>query len=189
MALLDVPKAAPTLALAVLLASFGSATAIEGENLLAPMPDGFKVGYHAADDSETMAEYVPAAETVDDWSRMVTVQVFRKLKSSDPDVFAGNLAKGWRSACAGGDGRKITAGVENGYPFSLWAFDCPLNPETGKPETMWLKATGGADSLYSVQYAYRSATSQERAAAAINYLKSVSVCDKRHIERPCPAGM
>ena len=186
-ALLDVPKAALLLALA--LAAVAPAAAIEGENLLAPMPDDFKVGYHDANDSEAMAEYVPDAETVDNWSRMVTVQIFHKLKGADADVFAGNLAKGWRGACPGGDGRKLTSGVENGYAFSLWAFECPLNPETGKPETMWLKATSGADSLYGVQYAYRSAANEARAAAALSYLKAVSVCDKRHIERPCPAGM
>jgi hypothetical protein len=175
------------LALALLVS--GAAAALEGENLLAPMPDGFKVGYHVANDDEIMAEYVPSAETVDDWSRMVTVQVFHKLKNADPDGFAGNLAKGWREACPGGDGRNLTAGNENGYAYSLWAFECPLNPETAKPETMWLKATSGADGLYSVQYAYRSAADGALTLAAMTYLKGVSVCDKRHIERPCPAGM
>jgi hypothetical protein len=188
-ALLDVPKAAPTFALALLLITAAPAAALDGETLLASLPDGFKVGYHITDDSETMAEYVPAAESVDDWSRMVTAQVFRKPRSADPDAFAGNLAKGWRSACAGGGAHKITGGGENGYSYVLWAFECPLNPETGKPENMFLKATSGADSLYSVQYAYRSAIGEELAATAVSYLKSVSVCDKRHIERPCPAGM
>jgi hypothetical protein len=60
--------------------------------------------------------------------------------------------------------------------------------QTSRPENTWLKATTDADSLHSVQYAYRSAM-KEDLIGAISYLHDVSVCDKRHIDRPCPAGM
>jgi hypothetical protein len=136
-----------------------------------------------------MAEYIPSPETVDDWSRMVTVQIFYSLKNVDPDAFAGDLAKRWRSACAGGGARKVTAGKENGYPFSQWMYNWALNPQTNKPENMWLKATGGADSLYSVQYAYRREMSTDLIGPAMECLRRVSVCDTRRSDRPCPEGM
>jgi hypothetical protein len=110
-------------------------------------------------------------------------------KNADRDAFAQNLGKKLMSACAGGGARKVAAGAENGYPFSLWMYDCALNPQTRKPETMWLKATSGADSLYSVQYAYRRALSKALIGPALDYLKRVSLCDARRADRPCPEGM
>lgn len=175
--------------LAILSIASPAFAALQDENLLVQLPDGFKSGYTASNGKEDMAEYVPTAETVDDWSRMVTVQIFHDAKNADPDGFAGNLAKGWTSACPGGAAQKSTAGVENGYPFALWAYSCPLNPETNKPENMFLKVTSGADALYSVQYAYRREASKELVQPAIDYLKTVVVCDTRRDDRPCPKGM
>jgi hypothetical protein len=163
--------------------------ALQDENLLIQLPGGFKSGYTASNGKEDMAEYVPAGESVDDWSRMVTVQIFHEAKNADPEGFADNLAKGWTSSCPGGTAQKSTAGVENGYPFALWVYACPLNPQTNKPENMFLKVTSGADALYSVQYAYRLELSKELIEPAIDYLKTVMVCDTRQKDRPCPKGM
>ena len=51
---------------------------------------------------------------------------------------------------------KLTEGDVNGFPFVLWSFVCPLNPQTGKPETMYFKGITGSDAFYSVQYAFRA---------------------------------
>ena len=180
----------PTIVLFAMMTSASAAlAALKDENLLTPLPDGFKVGFHEANARQSIAEYVPKDETVDDWSRMVTAPIFHGAKNADPDVFAGNSGKKWPSACPGGGARKITAGVEIGYPFSLWMVDCALNPQTRIPETMWVKAMSGADSLYSVPYAYRRALDKELIGPATEYLKRVSVCDARRADRPCPAGM
>jgi hypothetical protein len=162
---------------------------LKNENLLTPLPNGFKVGFETKKDQMDMAEYVPVAETVEDWSTMITVQIFHGARNVDPDAFAGDLAKRCKAACAAGDARKVTAGAENGYSFSLWIYKCPLNPGTGKPENMWLKTTSGADSLYSVQYAYRRALVNDLIGPAMDYLRHVKVCDARRADRPCPDGM
>lgn len=178
------------LALALLAgASPVMADALQDENLLTTMPSGFKTGYSASNGKEDMMEYVPSTETVEDWTKMVTVQVFHDAKDVDPDAFAANIADGWKSSCTGGDAEKITTGVENGYPIAVWAYDCALNPETNKPESMWLKVTSGGDALYSVQYAYRAKATGDLATLALDYLHSVMVCDTRRSDRPCPKGM
>jgi hypothetical protein len=192
LALMKHRRKASTSALVLFAMTAGACAAmaaLRNENLLTPLPDGFKVGFHDANERQSIVEYVPQAETVDDWSRLVTVQIFYGTKDADPDAFAGNLGKKWMSACVGGGARKVTAGAENGYPFSLWMYDCALNPQTHKPETMWLKAMSGADSLYSVQYAARRALSKELIGQAMDYLKRVSLCDARRADRPCPKGM
>jgi hypothetical protein len=180
----------------VLATAFGAIAAgaalaqskIENETLLSPLPQEFKIGYHAANDRETMAEYVPTGESVDDWSRMITVQVFHALKNADANAFAADLAKRWSSACPHGRGQRARTGDDHGYSFALWIYRCPLNPATQKPETMWLKVLSGADSLYSAQYAYRREFGKELAGPAMEYLRQIKVCDTRRADRPCPLG-
>src|SRR5947209_5567994 len=100
----------------------GAATAgvLQDENILAPMPAGFKVGYHANSGGQLISEYVPSSETVDNWSTMITVQIFRNLKYYNPDAWAHALADRWKSTCTGGDAGRSAMGSENGYAFSVW---------------------------------------------------------------------
>lgn len=181
------------LGLAALLAAFETAASgaagLSGENLLVPLPGDFKVGYSASQGLQSLAEYVPKGETVDNWSRMITVQILHNAHNQSGDVFAATLAGRWRASCPGGDAAKSAAGAENGYPFSLWVFQCPLNPATRKPETMFLKTVSGQDSFYDVQYAHRQDATATLVGPAMSYLATVKACDRRVEARACPKGM
>ena len=170
---------------AVLVGGPALAGKLTGENLLTPLPSGFKLGFSQGGD---FMEYVPEGETVRDWSQMLTVSVYRG-KSLDPDEYSKNLAAGWSKACPGGEATKVTSGTENHYAFALWLYACPLNPETGKPETMTMKSIRGADSFYIVQYAHRKAADQTTVTPEAKYLRGVMVCDTRKSDRQCPSGM
>jgi hypothetical protein len=172
-----------------LAASAASAAGLRDENVLTPLPSGFKMGFHTAQGPMTMAEYVPAAETVDAWSRMITVQVFHGQGGRNPDAFGDSLGQRWNASCPNATATPVTSGAENGYPFAVWAYECPRNPATGRPESMWLKAVSGADSLYVVQYAGRAPVSPALIKPAMAYLHQVRVCDTRRPDRACPAGM
>ena len=163
-----------------------SAAPLQDENLFVTIPRGFQIGKHGDNGPMTGAEYIPQGETVSDWSRMVTVQVFHNMKSFDPDRFAEGVKQQWLAACAGSEVVKSKDGQENGYRFSLWVFACPLNPKTGKPENMFAKFISGNDSFYSIQYAYRSALTKDIIPPAMTYLGSVQACDSRLPDRPCP---
>jgi hypothetical protein len=180
-------------ALAVLSSAAGVLTpaaeaAFNGETLLMPLPPGFVLGTSGMENGMAIQELVPKGETVDDWTRMVTVQVFHGLAVKDPDSFAEELGQRWGWSCPGGKSTKLQGGTENGYPTALWRFTCVLNPGSGKPETMWVKAIGGQDSFYSVQYAYRQKESDTLAPSALGYLGQVKVCDTRLPSRACPKG-
>lgn len=179
--------------LVLLLATFalaGPAVAqLKDENLLVSLPDGFKLGHRAAKGPRLIAEYVPNGETVQNWSQMITLQVFRDLARSDPAVLAGNIAALWTRGCAGGTAGIVQSFQENGYPATLWRYACPLNTATGQPENMWLKAVGGADALYVVQLAFRLELAASHQEGVLIYLETVSVCDTRTPEHPCPAGL
>lgn len=162
---------------------------LSAENLLTNLPEGFEIGFQTRQGTMDMMEFVPRGETVENWSTMVTVQILHDADDADPGAFARNLGQNWQGACQGSSVSKLDAGETNGFAFALWHYACPLNPGTGKPEAMWLKAIAGADALYVVQYAYRAASTKELEQPALAYLAKASACDTRRADRPCPAGM
>ena len=64
---------------------------------------------------------------------------------------------------------------------------CPLNKATGKPEITWFKAIQGNDSFYIVQVAFKAWPSKEQITQWMGYLKDVTVCDTRLLDRACVA--
>jgi len=149
------------------------------------MPEGYKVGHQQRNDKQLISEMVPAGETVENWTEMVTVQIFLGLKGSLQEA-QDHIADGWLKACPKGLRVPIVETTENGYPVSLWQLSCPDNPQTGKPEWAWFKALRGNDSLYLVQKAFRFEPSKEQITTWIRFLKTVAVCDSRLPDRACP---
>lgn len=178
-----------SVALALAATAQSAQAAYDGEVLLMPLPQGFKLGFSAVEGRTKTAEFVPHAETVDDWSQMLSQNIFNGRGGADPDDLPSRMTSGWEAACPGGEGRRVRRTTENGYEASLWRFVCPHNPATGKPESMWLKVISAADSVYSVQFSYRRAASDDMARTAMAYLDTVSVCDRRTSAHPCPAGV
>jgi hypothetical protein len=177
MMILVAPSAAPALAEPV------------GETFIAPPPPGYRVGYRDNKNGQTTTEWVPASETVENWSEMITIQVFRDLNVT-PNSFMFNIERHWRGACPNAeDVQPIAKGLENGYPALVWILHCPHNPMTNRPETTWFKGIQGNENFYIVQKAFRFSPNREQVTRWIGYLKSITVCDSRMKEHACtPAG-
>jgi hypothetical protein len=176
-------------ALSAMSISPGWAAGLQDENLLTMLPTGFVIGFTANQGPMTIMEYVPRGETVHDWTSMVTVQISHNLQKADPDTFVQAVSKRWIGSCENSGVQKLTSGAENGFPFTLWLMSCPLNPGTQKPENTFFKVISGDDSLYIVQYAFRSNLDPSKITPAMKYLKQVISCDTRRADRPCPAGL
>jgi hypothetical protein len=175
----------PWLLLGPLLASPASAEFVN-ENLLTPTAPGYHVGFQNKKDSGQITEWVPEGQTVDNWTEILTVQIFNNMKMT-PDSFMHAMEKQWDGGCPGaGNAEPIASGDENGYPYQVWLLNCPKNPLTGKPEITWFKALQGKDSFYLVQKAFKFAPSKEQIARWIGYLEAVRVCDSRLADRACP---
>ena len=71
---------------------------LQNENLLVTMPQGFKVGFQDKKNNMQMTEMVPSSETVENWTEMVTVQVFFKGGGFPPKQMRDNIAAGWMKA-------------------------------------------------------------------------------------------
>lgn len=158
---------------------------LKNENLLQTLPQGYKVDYQAKQSTMLMTEMVPQNESVNQWSEMVTTQVFFNMKVT-PSDFQARMQTMWAASCQGAEFVSLRQGEENGYAFSFWMQVCPLNQATGKPEITWFKAIQGNDSFYVVQKAFKFMPTNEQVVAWTQYLKSVQVCDTRIKGRECP---
>ena len=159
---------------------------MENENLLVVVPPGFKIDYQAEQGDMIINEMVPQNESVNDWTILVTVQIFLGEKNNTPEQFQENLTQSWFNACQNSESYPVADGVENGYDFVLWMLYCPLNPSTQQVEYAYIKAIRGNDSFYDVQVAFRYEPSDEDVTHWMNYLRDVTVCDSRITERACP---
>ena len=173
------------LAAALSLAAAPSHAQLKNENLLVTMPDGFKVGHSASRNGMDMQEWVPSNETVENWSEMVTVQVFRDRPDIDPGRYQSEMSKLWAKACPGAVVGEVATGTTNGYPSASLSLRCPLLASTGKPEVAVIKAIKGRDSFYVVQRAVRSEPTAAKLDQMKQYLDKVSVCDTRLADRSC----
>jgi len=159
---------------------------LKGENLLVDMPPGFKVGYQDSRNGVKLAEWIPVSETVQNWSEMVTVQIFSKRSDLDPAQFLHKIEEQWLTACKGSAPVPTVTGKANGYVVSMVLLRCPLLPSTGKPETTMFRAIKGNESFYLVQRAVRSLPSQDQLERIKQYLGSANVCDAGSPAHPCP---
>jgi hypothetical protein len=184
------PQRVFTVCLLTALALAASAgAAIQDENILLPLPPGFKLANRQETSEKMLAEFVPSDETVDHWSKMITERIFRSRNLSDAETYQSTMLSEWKGACPGGDGRQLSNVKENGYGVSYWSFNCPLNPKTNLSESMIRKVVVGKDAMYEVQYAFRKPEAPELIQSALTFLQTVSVCDTRTPEHPCPAGL
>lgn len=169
------------------LLPLGARADFKDENLLHGLPPGYKIDFQDRKGNMVMTEMVPQAESVNNWTEMLTSQVFLGLKTATPAAMQARMQQTWAASCKGAGFANVASGQENGYPFAVWIQDCPLNATTGKPERTWVKAIQGNDSFYMVQRAFKFSPSKEQVTAAMLHLREVKVCDSRLPDRPCPA--
>lgn len=161
-------------------------SSLENENLLVEVPQGFKIDFQAEQNNMVINEMVPQAESVNDWTTLITVQIFLGLTNTTPEQYQDSLTQSWFNACSDSESYPVADGTENGYDFVLWQLYCPLNPSTQKVEYTYLKAIQGNDSFYLVQVAFRHEPSSDEITQWMNYLRTVQVCDSRIPEQACP---
>lgn len=159
---------------------------LENENLLVEVPQGFKIDYQAEQNNIVINEMVPQGESVNDWTTLVTVQIFLGMTNTTPEQYQDSLTQSWFNACPDSASYPVADGSENGYNFVLWQLYCPVNPSTQKVEYTYLKAIQGNDSFYLVQVAFRHEPTSDEITEWMNYLRTVQVCDSRLPEQACP---
>ena len=169
-----------------LLLAGGASAQLKDENLLQGMPAGYKIGFQERQGPIILTEMVPESESVEEWTEMVSSQLFIGLKSVSPETFRAESRKKWLEACKDGNFAEIASGEESGYPMALWMLSCPHSKAPGRPEITWFKAIRGQDAFYVVQKSFRFEPSNEQVQQSMRYLRQISVCDTRIPQRACP---
>jgi hypothetical protein len=142
------------------------------EALARPPVSGFVTGYEAAKGGSYMLEQVPAGETVDRWTRMITTQRFAKVaRATDANGFLQRMIDNLQGACPGA---RVSYRRVAGKTAQM-RVDCPLNPSTGLPETFFAKALPGSSDMHVAQVAFRRHPRASDIAWAEKYLGSVSL--------------
>jgi hypothetical protein len=159
-----------------------------GEQLLAPIPPTFKLAAQPQYTGVTIKVYLPANETTQDWTEQITVQVFRdKGGGGDPMDALRTIEKTWLASCKESKPIHILAGKTNGYATASMLLLCPLIAAIGKPEAGMLHVIRGNDHFYLVQKNARYIPSHEQVTEMVRYMATVSLCDDRGADHPCPA--
>jgi hypothetical protein len=79
--------------------TFAASSQLINENLLVTIPPSYKIDFKDRKPDRLINEMVPEDQTVDDWSEMVTVQIFYGLKTTSEE-FENRVADGWLKARA-----------------------------------------------------------------------------------------
>jgi hypothetical protein len=159
---------------------------IQDENLLFSPPKEFKIGFQSSHDSRMITEWVPAGETVEDWTEILTVQIYRGA-TVDSQTFLQGVETRYMNDCPGTTGKGPFTGHVNGYVVTMLVLKCPKNPATGKPESTVFRVIKGMDALYSVQHAWRAVPSDQALDDTMHAFAKVIVCDTRGQSHPCPS--
>jgi hypothetical protein len=169
-----------------------------GEQLLVslPAPD-WQVGFTDRKPGLVMTEYVPKGQTVKDWTRMMTVQIFAGSPLGVNDFIAavkaqGEAAKACDKLTVSPAGTKKTPHFEG----ALAVLACSRHKQHGMGELTLIQALRGKDALYVVQRAWRGPAftddnipiEETEFKEWLAFMNKVNLCDGRDPQRPCPGA-
>jgi hypothetical protein len=180
----------------------GIASLPQGEFLFATPPAGWLVGYRGRQGNASIVEYVPAGQTVQNWTEMVTVQVWHGPQPSlDPKEFVLRIAGRFQRVCKTLQVAPPSVRQISGYDNASLALECRDPDRTQAPaqvlsksiEFLAVRAVRGRDGFYVIQRAWHSDTEQAdapmKSEATLKewraYLSQAEVCDTRDPALDC----
>ena len=153
-----------------------------------PAANGFVVGFDKANAEQSIVERIPAGETVERWSRMLTSQRFvGRARDPGPQGLLANIEGLLANSCPAGSTTEIVAMTVSGRPAARMRSDCPRNPQTGLPETFFIVAFAGTSDLFVEQVAVRRVPTDADVAFATTDLQQVRLCIAGTREKACKA--
>ena len=146
------------------------------DELVSPVLPGFVVGFEASNDQQSIREEVPAGESVQDWTRMVTTQRFAGAAARlTPSDLLGVIARNLAAACPGARTSPVVTGSLSGKATARFRADCPLLAQTGKPETFVILVISDGEDLHVKQAAFRRDPTERDIQWADGVLASVTI--------------
>ena len=144
------------------------------EYLAMPIQPGFVVGHKETAQNGSIEERVPQGETVDDWTRIVTL--IRLNSPIAPSDYIANFTTGLRRNCPGASAEPPTPAKIGIHAALASRLDCPLNPQTGKPEVLFYRVFSAGGALFMTQVSFRYAPSGRDIAWAYEQIGGARLC-------------
>lgn len=147
--------------------SVKSITPIYSQLLLTGYPQGFQTAYEKVNGPSYIRELVPVGESVDNWTKMMTISGIKGLASKadiTPKIVLSNMAGGFKRACPNSfSAQVVTEGKLSGFDSFVAVVSCGVSPATGgkSSETALIAVIKGQSDYYTIQWAERSAPSNE----------------------------
>lgn len=158
------------------------------ENILADMPDGYKVATQKRENGITQVEMIPRDQSLETWQDMFIVRIFHNSPVA-LETFEKRTVNRWFVACPRAAYKPDKRGRENGYDFSFFFLICPELSGSGQPMSRMIKTMRGRDALYLTQAVFKRRLTPEIVAEWTPFMTKISLCDTRDDERACPPGL
>ena len=152
--------------------------AVQTEMLGTDVPDSFIAGNHVRNALGEIIELVQPPETVNDWSKLITLQTFFGKAQIGLDTYYGRWRDGMRRACPGLTDAPMRGSVD-AHPAIRSRVSCPLNPQTGRPEMLDAIIVQGEANLMLAQVAFRHAIAPADQSLITRIVSNLKVCDQR----------
>ena len=150
---------------------------------------GFVIGFEKANADQSILERIPKGESVQQWTRMLTSQRFNgRARDPGPEQLLVNIRGLLAHSCPGATTSPIVAMTVSGRPAARMRADCPLNGQTGLPETFFIIAFAGISDLFAEQVAFRHVPSDADVMFAMKDLQQVRWCRAGSAEKICKAS-
>ena len=164
------------------------------EKLLAEPPTGWVLTYQLNNVTSRLSEFVPAQESVSDWSTKLSFESFLELAHIDPIQALLTEVEQDKKRCDFVQHFNLYSGLENSYPSSVRLFFCGKKKETETGEVKMIKVIQGSNYLYIITFVKKvepfkpgeAEIKKEEIAGWSTYLRGISLCDSENKSHSCP---
>jgi len=163
--------------------AFVAAALVPGDRPGLPLAEGFVVAHRESVRGGTIEERVPQGETVQEWSRMITLLTINA--DMPPGDYIDAFERHFAAECPGAPIGPRTATKVGAYPTLDGRSDCALLPATGKPQSYFYRIFRVGSTLHIAQIGFRRVPSASDTAWAQAQLSALGFCAAASVDPVC----
>lgn len=171
----------------VLLATAGAALASSSAERFSSMEaSGFVVANEGANESQSIRESVPAGESVNQWTRMLTeMQFFGLARKTTPAKLTDMMIDGLKTSCPDATVVAVVNYEIDGFPATRMEADCPYFATTKRHEAFLSLVVSGPNDIHNRQVAFTYKPSPEESVWARGLLDTTHICRTNKLVPGC----
>ncbi|OUS18768.1 hypothetical protein A9Q97_00310 [Rhodospirillales bacterium 47_12_T64] len=165
-----------------------------GEVFFAALPDQWGALPRKTLAQQTTAEWLPPGQTVNNWTDMITVQVFPGWAGGDVLNFLDELSEIYSKNCEVSGATPPLKDQVNGFPTGFRLINCTRDFTRNTGEVALFRATVGSNALYLIQHVFRvpefeigaQPVTNEAMKTAFEGIRTGWACNLHSQNQPCP---